>query len=225
MICRFMKGVSRIKPPAYKYNNIWDPSPVLTYLKTLEPLETISLSDLTLKLVSLLSLVTAHRVQTFASIKVADIQRHNNGVEIYISTPIKTTKPHLEQPCLFLPKFSDHPEWCAVRVLSEYLNRVSPFRGNTEQLFLSFNPPHQAVSSQTISRWIKAVLTKSGIDTNVFTAHSTRHAATSAAHRRGVNIELIRTRAGWTQSSSVFAKFYNRPLDNRADFASSLIYV
>lgn len=45
-----------------------------------------------------------------------------------------------------------------------------------------------------------------------FSAYSTRHAATSAAYRAGVSIELIRKAAGWTQKSSVLNHFYNRPV-------------
>ncbi|CAH1972208.1 unnamed protein product [Acanthoscelides obtectus] len=42
--------------------------------------------------------------------------------------------------------------------------------------------------------------------------YSTGDPATSAAYRAGVYIEMIRERAGWTQKSEIFAKFYNRPL-------------
>ena len=38
------------------------------------------------------------------------------------------------------------------------------------------------------------------VDTSVFTAHSTRHASTSAAKRRGVDLDLIRKTAGWTKN-------------------------
>ncbi|XP_063993907.1 uncharacterized protein LOC135171353 [Diachasmimorpha longicaudata] len=61
-------------------------------------------------------------------------------------------------------------------------------------------------------QWVKDVLNECGIDTNIFSAHSTRHAATSAAKRKGVNSDLIRKSAGWTTNSATFARFYDRPL-------------
>ena len=62
------------------------------------------------------------------------------------------------------------------------------------------------------------------VDTSVFTAHSTRHASTSAAKRRGVDLDLIRKTAGWTKNSQTFARFYNREIvsDNR-QFALSIL--
>lgn len=51
---------------------------------------------------------------------------------------------------------------------------------------------------------------KSGIDINIFSAYSIRHASTSAARRHGVNIDQIRKTAGWSKDSETFARFYNR---------------
>ncbi|KAJ8946241.1 hypothetical protein NQ317_016241 [Molorchus minor] len=36
MVCRFLKGVSRIRPAVPKYNSTWDPHQVLSYFETLE---------------------------------------------------------------------------------------------------------------------------------------------------------------------------------------------
>lgn len=58
---------------------------------------------------------------------------------------------------------------------------------------------------------------ESGIDTEVFSAHSTRHASTSAAHRRGISLDLIKRCAGWSGNSLVFSKFYDRPLTSNCD--------
>ncbi|KAH9635903.1 hypothetical protein HF086_002463 [Spodoptera exigua] len=66
-------------------------------------------------------------------------------------------------------------------------------------------------------------LNEAGIDTSVFTAHSTRHASTSAASRAGLGIDLIRRTAGWSGTSSTFAKFYNRPItENPLTFSEAV---
>ena len=54
-------------------------------------------------------------------------------------------------------------------------------------------------------------------------SHSTRHAATSAAHQSGISLEVIRKTAGWTPQSQVFAKVYNRPIRSNYDFAQAVI--
>lgn len=48
------------------------------------------------------------------------------------------------------------------------------------------------ISVSTISRWIKIVLTESGIDVNKFSVHRTRHTSTSVARQRGVSIDEIK---------------------------------
>lgn len=73
------------------------------------------------------------------------------------------------------------------------------------------------MGAQSIGRWIKEVLAESGIDIRKFKAHSTRHAASSAALRERVSIDTIRKSAGWSEKSQCFAKFYNRPIMPRDD--------
>lgn len=67
-------------------------------------------------------------------------------------------------------------------------------------------------------------MNQNGIDTNIFTAHSTRHASTSNAHKNVVSLDLIRKTAGWSDSSSVFARFYQRSVivEERNNFAMSI---
>ena len=65
----------------------------------------------------------------------------------------------------------------------------------------------------TIARWLKEVLKLSGFDTNIFTAHSTRSASSSAAADSGVTTSNILKAADW-RSESVFKKFYYRPTHN-----------
>ncbi|VEN52736.1 unnamed protein product, partial [Callosobruchus maculatus] len=81
--------------------------------------------------------------------------------------------------------------------------------------------PFRQATKQTLSRWVKETLRLSGVDTSIFKAHSTRHAASSAALRLGVSIDTILQTAGWSEKSSVFANFYNRPLANATALAET----
>ena len=80
-------------------------------------------------------------------------------------------------------------------------------------LFISLIKPYKQVTSSTIARWIKSILAKSGIDTNIFKAHSVRGASTSAAADAGVTTNDILNAADWS-NDSVFQKFYYRPQKN-----------
>jgi len=196
-IKRFMKGVFRIRPQFPKYKFTWDPKPVIDYLKSLHPLNTLSLTDLTYKTVGLLALATAHRVQTFANMTLANVHENTGGIEIFIESFLKTSGPGKPQPTLCLPYFQECPELCIATVFLEYINRTNLVRNtNDQKILISFAKPHKPVTSQTVSRWIKHILSKSGIDISCFSAHSTRHASTSSAKNRGLDLELIRKTAG-----------------------------
>ena len=79
------------------------------------------------------------------------------------------------------------------------------------------------MSSQTLGRWVKTELEVAGIDVSISSAHSTRHALTSLAASRGVSLDEIRRTAGWSSSSGVFARFYNRPIISNPAFQATIL--
>lgn len=206
-ILRFFKGVANEKPQKTRYQHTWDPNKVLTYLADWYPNEDLSLDQLTRKLSMLMALCTAQRVQTLASIDINNISARDNKVYISIPERMKTTTKNRPNPLLSFPeKFEERPSLCLASVLTEYINRTSSLRSNSK-LFVAVKKPHRDVTTQTISRWIKTTLEKSGVDTEIFSGHITRHASTSAAARKGLNIETIKKTAGWTPASQVFSRF------------------
>ncbi|XP_024879664.1 uncharacterized protein LOC112459668 isoform X1 [Temnothorax curvispinosus] len=211
VIKRFFKGLSKLRPPKPKYDSTWDPSLVLDYFRDLRN-EDLALDKLSKKLVSLLALVTGQRIQTLSSIDVRNIVTKENLIEIKIPERIKTSKPGKYQPVLTLPCYKENLNICPVNTLQCYLKRTKELRKDITSLFISFKKPFKKASTQTLSRWVKDVLQESGIDTDIFSAHSTRHASTSAAKRKGINIDVIRKSAGWTERSATFTKFYDRPI-------------
>lgn len=223
ILSRFFRGIFKLKPIFPKYNVTWDPCVVLKYLSTMFPLVSLSLQKLTFKLVTLLALVSAQRIQTLSKIQTANIKQFQNHVEIRISDLIKTSRPNRAQPLITLPFFVQKPELCVASTLLSYITRTKDIRQNTPYLFITHKKPHHKASVQTISRWVKTVLKDSGIDTSQFTGHSTRHASTSAAYRVGANIETIRKAAGWSSKSDVFAKFYNKPIFTEENFAETIL--
>ncbi|KAJ8914836.1 hypothetical protein NQ315_014849 [Exocentrus adspersus] len=223
LINRFLKGIFRMHPTFPKYNATWDPYPVLQHLSQLMPLETLSLEQLTYKLVTLLALSTAHRLQTLQKIKINNIITSRNTIEILFFDMLKSSSPSMQQPKLLLNYFHEKPELCVASTLSMYLKQTKPLRGNILELFITHKKPYHAATTQTLSRWIKAVLNVSGINTAVFSAYTTRHASSSAALRAGVSIETIRATAGWSKESNTFFKFYNKPIESTDVFAKTVL--
>ena len=221
---RFIKEVINMRPSTPRYDVIWDPKIVLSYFTSLPENEELDLKTLSEKLVTLLALVTGHRIQTFSLINIGNIRKIHDTYEVKIPNRIKTTGPRRKHPVLVLPFFLENSTPCVASALESYIQKTTPLRGTVEYLFLSFKSPYKAVTTQTLSRWIKDMLTKSGVDTQRFTAYSTRHASTSTARRKGVGLDTIRRTAGWTETSSTFSRFYDLRLCNASDqFARSVL--
>ena len=95
-------------------------------------------------------------------------------------------------------------------------------RGDCPNLFVTLLAPHTAAATDTIFRWLKETLARAGMDTSVFTAHSTRSASTSVAKDSGTPINVIMSAAGWT-NASMFAKFYQKMTDTEKNFGQAIM--
>lgn len=220
---RFLKGVFKLKPTKPKYNSTWDPSIVLNLLGTWYPNDTIGVDKLTRKLVTLLALTTGHRMQTLSVIKIDNICHNNIGITINITDIIKTSRHGTEQPTLRLPYYNHKPEICPVRTILSYIELTKQYRNDLKELILTYKKPYKQASTQSIGRWIKSTLKEAGIDTEIFSSHSTRHASTSAALRAGMTVDAIRKCAGWSENSAIFAQYYNRPLLNTSTISNVIL--
>lgn len=128
-----------MRPAAPRYDSTWNPQIVLKYLSSWYPDKELSLEFLTLKLVTLLALVTGHRMQTLAVIDIRNIYRVNeDALEIKIPDRIKTSGPNRNQPVLRLPFFTKNKAICAATILLLYLERTKDIRGLINKLFISF---------------------------------------------------------------------------------------
>lgn len=226
-VSRLLKGVYKIRPCFPKYQSTWDTNIVLDFISQWYPNEELPLNTLTKKMVTLLALSTAQRVQTLSLITLANIKINDSDIEIIIDELVKTSAPGRVQPHLAIPYYPNKREICPAKTVIAYLEITRSFRGgsNSERLILTTKKPYHSATASTISRWIKQVLKESGVDTSVYSAHSARHAATSAAGRRGVSIEVIKKTAGWSGNSLVFGRFYNRPVhsNNSFNFANAIL--
>lgn len=208
LISRFMKGVFNTRPALPRYKEIWD---VRTVLDFLSKTENDTLLFLAGKLSMLFLLLSAQRCQTLHLICLEDINISDE--RLIINTPhlLKTSKPGRHQTPFLFDSFKSDKRLCIVSVISEYLQRTKDLR-NTNKLLISTVKPHGAVSKQTICRWIKLIMHRAGVHKS-FKPHSTRAAASSIAHMRGVPLQTIIESAGWSNAKT-FAKYYDKPVSN-----------
>lgn len=221
LVVKFMKGISRLRPPAVRYDVRWDPEILLSYFEKLPEDTELNLSQISYKLCSLLTLVTAQRVQTMKSIMLENIIM-GDPVQIVLNSRLKTTNIHNRNPVLVLPVFLQRPKLCVVSCLRRYLEITKDIR-KSEQLFVTINRPHDSASTKTISRWLVNTLELAGVDISKYTAHSFRMTGSSQALQNGVPSNIIMERVGWSSKSDTFAKFYSRPIEDRSKFVNAVL--
>ncbi|CAG2236570.1 unnamed protein product [Mytilus edulis] len=171
----------------------------------------------TLKIVMLIALTNATRVQTLKFLSVDCMEKLREEFVFHLDVLLKQSRPGYKNPDVKLRAFPPDRRLCVYTVLKEYIKRTELLRVHTNQLLISYIKPHKAVTCSTISRWIKVVFQKSGIDTRQFSAHSVRSAATSKAKLYNVSLADIMSKAGWTNVNT-FATFYNKRIINSTSF-------
>ena len=211
LVIRFMTGVYNLRPTKSKYVSTWDISQVLCYLKTMYPDENISLKNLSHKLAMLMALICASRCHSLSLLTLENIQKDNDQFIMFYCGLLKQTRKGKVNPIVKFKKYLPDRKICVYSVLEEYIKRTDSLRGTERRLFISYIKPYKAVTSSTISRWLKCSMFNAGIDTEKFKSHSVRSASVSKAKTCDVPISEILKVAGWA-SDRTFAEFYDKPI-------------
>ena len=99
------------------------------------------------------------------------------------------SRPGNRNPQIHLKAYPPDRRLCVFTVLKEYLYRTKHLRKDSSKLLISYVKTHKDVSRDTVARWIKTVLDRSGIDTKMYGAHSVRAASTSRAKLKAVPVQ------------------------------------
>ena len=156
MMAKFMKGVFSLRPPEPKYFVTWDVRQVLDFLKTWSPAESLSLKQLTLKLVMLAALITAARSSSVNKMNLCFRYFKPDGVLFKVPGLMKCAGPKMPLQNLFLASFPPDRRLCFVNYLKQYEKVTKNLRQKTENtqnlLFISYVKPHKPVTLATKAR-------------------------------------------------------------------------
>ena len=217
LVSKFMKGVFRLSPPESKYFVTWDVNQVLNLLKSWSPADSITLKQLTLKLFMLAALISAARKSSLDKFDPRFRFFKSNGVLFKVPGLTKCANQKKPIESFFLASFPPDRKLCFSTYLRIYERKTKVFRPTSARgknlLFLSYIKPHKPVSSSTLARWAKSVVSLAGIDTKIFKPHSTGSQASSAAFNAGVALSDILEAADWTNEST-FTRFYKKAIVN-----------
>ena len=181
----------------------------MKHLSTLYPYEKLALKDLTYKVLILILLVSSQRRQTVHSLDLRHLCVEEDKYIFDTVEHMKTSSPR--NPRIEIARYEPDVSICPFTYLKAYINTTKFLRKDETKLFVSYVRPHKPVSRDTISRWTKETLHLCGVDTKVFSAHSTRSASVSKASAKDVPVHEIMARAGW-KSAETFHKYYNKPV-------------
>ena len=112
------------------------------------------------------------------------------------------------QTCMKL-SFETYPEEPLLDIVSTlrcYIKATESLRKD-QQLLISYTKPYRALTTSSVSRWIKTVMEMAGVNIETFKAHSVRGACTSKASAKGLATGQIMKLANWKRSST-FKRFY-----------------
>ena len=182
-------------------------------------MDQLSLKLLTLKTVMLCALSSALREQTLCALDITFLNKSSNSLSFTVPERLKTSRPGKSTRKVEFVSLPEENSLCPVATLTEYLSRTEGLRNSASSeetrlfiYFISFIKPHKAVSTATVARWIKSVLSTAGIDTSVFKPHSVRGASVTNKYVQGVPVADILRMADWSNEHT-FRKYYPRDYD------------
>ena len=177
----------------------------------LPPLAQLTLKQLTLKLVTLIAIITTQRCQTLASLDLNLMQSIKSKLSFTLPDKLKTTRPGTHLRPIEIIVFPPEPGLCPVLHINHYITLTKQQR-RSSKLFISYIKPFNQVTPETIGRWIKTSLKDAGIDVDRFSAHSSRTASSSYGLASGLNIQDILKAGGWSRAQT-FAKHCDKPIN------------
>ena len=214
LVSRLMRGMFNCRPPMPRYDRSWNIGTVIDFFTNHYKSASLTVLQLAKKAATLLAITNADRCSDLAALDRDHLKQTPTGVEFTVMQLTKTRSRKSSTPRKVLYHyFLENTEVCLVTVLQLYLDRTaeqaSSMRSPRPVFVTSRKPIHRAKPG-TIGHWIKDTLSKAGVDTETFSAHSTRSASTSHAATRGVPVCDILKAATWS-SQSTFERFYYRP--------------
>ena len=192
LVSRLLRGMFTLWPPSPHYSYSWDVRVVVNFLRNYKSAD-LSNSELAEKTVMLLALVNADRCSDFGALDRDHVRWTASGVVFTVFRLTKAKRSGAPRK-VFYSAFRDNSELCPITILRLYLGRTAQQVANLSSpkpVFLTSRKPFRQARPGTIVHWIKDILHRAGVDTEVFSAHSTRSASTSWAATKGVPINDI----------------------------------
>ena len=114
IVVRFLKYIFNKRPSLPRYSQIWDVNSALENLNDIYPANKLYFKQFTLKVVSLLALITGQRVQTLHMLELENLNMSDDGYEVIITQNVKTSRSGEHSEPIKFVKFKDDKMLCIV---------------------------------------------------------------------------------------------------------------
>ena len=186
----------------------------------------LSFKQLSWKLAMLFSLTCPERVLALTKLDLRHCHILPEGVECMLSSLRKRGTAD-QLPKAFFAHFPSNSKLCLVETLCYYLKATRSFcpvipSSKPDPLFILCVKPHKPISAPSLARWLRSLLKASGVNSDIFKAHSVHGASTTAAANSNVPLSEILKMADWS-SASTFQKLYYKPVRS-STFAHGVLH-
>ena len=128
IVTRMLKGIFRTRPALPRYICIYNAEIVIGFLKSLPCWEEITLKWLTLKLVTLLALLSSHKCQTLNSMSIEHMDINIQQITFYTPKVIKNTTIMFHPKPIILQALPADERICPVRNIVECIKASDKFK-------------------------------------------------------------------------------------------------
>lgn len=210
VIMTYIKGVFNLRPPVPKLTFVWDVNIIFTYFEKQGNNDKLSDMMLSQKLLMLLLLLGAQRLNTIKHFCIDRMIVNNISIAFSPDKVLKHSRQGRKLDTFEYRSYPKNPKICVIECIKEYLTRRSKYvNADIKELIITTRKPFRPASLDTMRRWVKAIFTTTNIHN--FTPHSCRAAATSKAKSINVDIDEILKRGCWKNRQNFF-KFYDKEI-------------
>lgn len=210
----------------------WDIGLVINFLSTLEPLESLDMERLTLKVVFLTAMACSGRVsQIHALSDVTHFASDRSLVKLNVNPAFlaKTQIPGQRPSPLYFDALPESDSSvCPVRAIYVYLTRTRDIRNGRRTLFLPWKDHTNLPGKRSISSWLVRTVNLAYLACNQspphrVTAHEVRALSTSLAWDRGVGLEEFVAAGIWSSTTSFRRRYFRDMSSMSATGVKSLV--
>lgn len=213
IIVRVMKAAYKIRPPKPRYTTTWDVEVVLRGWD--KPNVELTVYELSIKTFTLIAISTLGRGDDIRHLsrRNFNLERNQEGEPLFLELDrLKLPKQQRSGPLkpMRILAVSGSNNLCPVKTCLFYMDKTLPNVGDSmSELFVTSTKPYRGIAAGTAARWLLLSMTRGGIDTSQFKAHSLCGAAASGKVGKGASWQDILSGGRWANVST-FKKFYLR---------------